>query len=60
MGWVFFPLFYFTIDVYSIAEYSFVIPHDMQTLVEFMGGNSTFESRLDTMVFLHFSVSRPN
>ncbi|KAH8703236.1 glycosyl hydrolase [Talaromyces proteolyticus] len=30
-------------------EYSFVIPHDMETLIEFMGGNSTFESRLDIM-----------
>lgn len=29
------------------AEYSFTIPHDMQTLVEFMGGPEAFESRLD-------------
>ncbi|KAF2116762.1 glycosyl hydrolase [Lophiotrema nucula] len=28
-------------------EYSFVIPHDAQTLIEFMGGSSGFESRLD-------------
>ena len=30
-------------------EYSFTVPHDMQTLISFMGGNATFESRLDTM-----------
>ncbi|KAL1872506.1 hypothetical protein Plec18167_006624 [Paecilomyces lecythidis] len=30
-------------------EYSFVIPHDMETLIEFMGGSATFESRLDLM-----------
>jgi len=29
------------------AEYSFTIPHDMQTLIEFMGGAQAFESRLD-------------
>jgi len=29
------------------AEYSFTIPHDMQTLIEFMGGPEAFESRLD-------------
>ncbi|KAF2689176.1 glycoside hydrolase family 92 protein [Lentithecium fluviatile CBS 122367] len=28
-------------------EYSFVIPHDLQTLIEFMGGEEAFESRLD-------------
>lgn len=28
-------------------EYSFTIPHDMQTLIEFMGGESDFERRLD-------------
>ncbi|KAF2159441.1 glycoside hydrolase family 92 protein [Zasmidium cellare ATCC 36951] len=28
-------------------EYSFTIPHDMQTLIEFMGGNAEFERRLD-------------
>ncbi|KAL9074540.1 MAG: hypothetical protein Q9157_004355 [Trypethelium eluteriae] len=28
-------------------EYSFVIPHDTQTLIQFMGGLATFESRLD-------------
>lgn len=33
-----------------LKEYSFVIPHDMETLVEFMGGPTTFESRLDLMV----------
>ncbi|KAL2003273.1 hypothetical protein VTN02DRAFT_4483 [Thermoascus thermophilus] len=30
-------------------EYSFVIPHDMETLIKFMGGPETFESRLDLM-----------
>lgn len=28
-------------------EYSFTVPHDMQTLIEFMGGPADFESRLD-------------
>ncbi|PVI05747.1 glycoside hydrolase family 92 protein, partial [Periconia macrospinosa] len=28
-------------------EYSFVIPHDVQTLIDFMGGQDSFESRLD-------------
>lgn len=32
------------------VEYSFTVPHDMQTLIEFMGGKDTFESRLDQMV----------
>lgn len=31
-------------------EYSFVVPHDMETLVQFMGGPETFERRLDLMV----------
>ncbi|OJJ48684.1 hypothetical protein ASPZODRAFT_158344 [Penicilliopsis zonata CBS 506.65] len=30
-------------------EYSFVIPHDVETLIELMGGLETFESRLDKM-----------
>jgi putative alpha-1,2-mannosidase len=30
-------------------EYSFNIPHDMQTLIEFMGGEEAFERRLDYM-----------
>lgn len=34
----------------NFIEYSFVIPHDMETLVEFMGGPETFEARLDLMV----------
>jgi hypothetical protein len=38
-------------------EYSFTVPHDMQTLVSFMGGNETFESRLDTMVRIHWRNS---
>ncbi|CAN8095877.1 unnamed protein product [Discula destructiva] len=28
-------------------EYSFVVPHDMETLIDFMGGQSEFERRLD-------------
>ncbi|KAI9706203.1 MAG: hypothetical protein M1820_004964 [Bogoriella megaspora] len=28
-------------------EYSFVVPHDAETLIQFMGGESGFESRLD-------------
>lgn len=28
-------------------EYAFTIPHDMQTLIEFMGGATEFERRLD-------------
>jgi putative alpha-1,2-mannosidase len=28
-------------------EYSFVIPHDVSTLIDFMGGDETFELRLD-------------
>lgn len=28
-------------------EYSFTIPHDMETLIQFMGGESEFERRLD-------------
>ncbi|EMC98467.1 glycoside hydrolase family 92 protein [Baudoinia panamericana UAMH 10762] len=28
-------------------EYSFTIPHDMQTLIQFMGGSAEFERRLD-------------
>jgi putative alpha-1,2-mannosidase len=31
-------------------EYSFVIPHDMKTLIDLMGGPETFEARLDLMV----------
>lgn len=30
-------------------EYSFNVPHDMQTLIEFMGGEEKFEERLDYM-----------
>lgn len=33
-----------------MVEYSFVIPHDVQTLVKLMGGAETFENRLDLMV----------
>jgi predicted alpha-1,2-mannosidase len=31
-------------------EYSFVAPHDMQSLIQFMGGPTTFEHRLDYIV----------
>lgn len=31
-------------------EYSFVIPHDVKTLIRLMGGVDTFERRLDLMV----------
>ncbi len=30
-----------------MAEYSFTVPHDMETLVDFMGGPDEFERRLD-------------
>jgi putative alpha-1,2-mannosidase len=33
-----------------MIEYSFVIPHDVKTLVKLMGGADTFEERLDLMV----------
>ena len=31
-------------------EYSFTIPHDMKTLIEFMGGGTLFANRLDHIV----------
>ena len=31
-------------------EYSFVVPHDMETLISFMGGPQIFEQRLDYIV----------
>ncbi|KAL3496950.1 glycosyl hydrolase family 92-domain-containing protein [Aspergillus germanicus] len=37
-------------------EYSFVIPHDMKTLINLMGGPETFESRLDLMFKPNTSV----
>ncbi|CAI7577048.1 unnamed protein product [Penicillium glandicola] len=37
-------------------EYSFVIPHDVKTLIEFMGGPRVFESRLDLMFKPNMSV----
>ncbi|KAF5858423.1 hypothetical protein ETB97_004418 [Aspergillus alliaceus] len=37
-------------------EYSFVIPHDMETLIGLMGGPDTFESRLDLMFKPNMSV----
>lgn len=33
-------------------EYSFVVPHDMETLIDFMGGKTEFERRLDYIVSL--------
>lgn len=29
------------------VEYGFTIPHDMETLIQFMGGPEEFERRLD-------------
>ncbi|KAL6240098.1 hypothetical protein BDW75DRAFT_235927 [Aspergillus navahoensis] len=37
-------------------EYSFVIPHDMQTLIDLTGGAETFEARLDLMFKSNTSV----
>ncbi|KAI2838417.1 CAZyme family GH92 [Aspergillus niger] len=37
-------------------EYSFVLPHDMETLIDYMGGADTFESRLDIMFEPNMSV----
>ncbi|KAL4796892.1 glycosyl hydrolase family 92-domain-containing protein [Aspergillus venezuelensis] len=37
-------------------EYSFVVPHDVETLVDFMGGPETFEARLDLMFKPNTSV----
>ncbi|KAL4779572.1 glycosyl hydrolase family 92-domain-containing protein [Aspergillus varians] len=37
-------------------EYSFVIPHDMETLINLMGGPETFETRLDLMFKPNTSV----
>lgn len=31
----------------SSPEYSFTVPHDMETLIDFMGGQDEFERRLD-------------
>jgi putative alpha-1,2-mannosidase len=42
------------------SEYSFVIPHDLETLIEFMGGEKTFESRLDLMVSTRVSETADN
>jgi putative alpha-1,2-mannosidase len=36
--------------IFELSEYSFVIPHDVKTLVGLMGGEKAFESRLDLMV----------
>ncbi|KAL2838781.1 glycosyl hydrolase family 92-domain-containing protein [Aspergillus pseudodeflectus] len=37
-------------------EYSFVIPHDMKTLIDLMGGPETFEARLDLVFKPNTSV----
>jgi putative alpha-1,2-mannosidase len=31
----------------TMVEYAFTVPHDMETLIEFMGGPDEFERRLD-------------
>lgn len=36
-------------------EYSFNVPHDMETLIEFMGGEEKFEERLDYMFKMNSS-----
>lgn len=38
-------------------EYSFVVPHDMATLIQFMGGNSEFERRLDYIVSYIYMIA---
>lgn len=35
------------LDAKQSIEYAFTVPHDMQTLIQFMGGASEFERRLD-------------
>ncbi|CAG8024975.1 unnamed protein product [Penicillium salamii] len=42
--------------ILTFLEYSFVIPHDVKSLIEFMGGEKTFESRLDLMFKPNMSV----
>lgn len=41
-----------------LIEYSFVVPHDVKTLIHLMGGAKTFESRLDMMVSSTFYYRR--
>lgn len=36
--------------ILTTVEYSFVVPHDTETLIDLMGGPETFEARLDLMV----------
>lgn len=36
-------------------EYSFTVPHDMETLIQFMGGKDEFERRLDYMFMANTS-----
>ena len=43
-------------DKYDVLEYSFVLPHDMETLIDYMGGADTFESRLDLMVLTQLTT----
>jgi putative alpha-1,2-mannosidase len=40
-------------------EYSFTIPHDMITLIQFMGGDTKFEDRLDYIVGFFPSLPSP-
>jgi putative alpha-1,2-mannosidase len=37
-------------------EYSFTVPHDMQSLIQYMGGEIEFERRLDYIVSTYASV----
>lgn len=39
-------------------EYSWTVPHDMETLITFMGGPNATEARLDVMFKPGFSASR--
>ncbi|CCU81414.1 alpha-1,2-mannosidase [Blumeria hordei DH14] len=39
----------YTYEALPWAEYSWTVPHDMQTLISFMGGENMTESRLDAM-----------
>lgn len=44
----------------TAVEYSFVVPHDTETLIDLMGGPETFEARLDLMVLLPISQRQFN
>jgi hypothetical protein len=43
-------LYFLTTMILTAVEYSFVVPHDTETLIDLMGGRETFEARLDLMV----------